>query len=114
MEKASVSEREELRTLAHTLIEREDLDATLLAGTDLSFVFEPHNTDFPYLDGARIHVEAIMQRIINCRSAFAAGEPTFRSKCPRSKAPFPMEPYCALERIASPDRLAPMDEHFIV
>jgi len=62
-EKASASEFEALRTLAHTLIKRERLDAILLAGTDLSFVFKPENTDFPHLDGARTHIDAIMQRL---------------------------------------------------
>lgn len=52
-----------LRTLAHTLIERERLDGIVLAGTDLAFVFNPSNTDFPHVDGARVHVEAIMQQI---------------------------------------------------
>jgi aspartate racemase len=50
-----------LRSLAHALIERERLDAILLAGTDLSLVFHPGNTDFPHLDGARTHLEAIMR-----------------------------------------------------
>jgi aspartate racemase len=57
-----------LRALAHTLIKRERLDAIVLAGTDLAFVFNPSNTDFPHLDGARVHVEAIMQQI--CPSPF--------------------------------------------
>jgi aspartate racemase len=52
-----------LRTLAHTLIEREKLDGIILAGTDLAFVFNPSNTDFSHVDGARVHVEAIMQQI---------------------------------------------------
>jgi aspartate racemase len=52
-----------LRTLAHTLIERERLDGIVLAGTDLAFVFNPSNTDFPHVDGARVHIEAIMQQI---------------------------------------------------
>jgi len=52
-----------LRTLAHTLIDRERLDAILLAGTDLSFVFNPENTDFPHLDGARTHIDAIMREL---------------------------------------------------
>jgi aspartate racemase len=52
-----------LRTLAHTLIEREQLDGVVLAGTDLAFVFNPSNTDFPHVDGARVHIEAIMQQI---------------------------------------------------
>lgn len=52
-----------LRALAHTLIERERLDGIVLAGTDLAFVFNPSNTDFPHVDGARVHIEAIMQEI---------------------------------------------------
>jgi aspartate racemase len=56
-----------LRRLAHTLIERERLDGIVLAGTDLALVFNPSNTDFPHVDGARVHVEAIMQQI--CPSA---------------------------------------------
>jgi aspartate racemase len=62
-EMGTASEREELRALAHTLIEREGLDAILLAGTDLSFVFKPEDTDFPHLDGARVHIDAIMHRL---------------------------------------------------
>jgi len=57
-----------LRTLAHTLNERERLDGIVLAGTDLAFVFNPSNTDFPHVDGARVHIEAIMQQI--CPSPF--------------------------------------------
>jgi len=60
-ERASDEEFHTLRTLAHQLIERERLDAILLAGTDLAFVFNPGNTDFPHLDGARIHIDAIMR-----------------------------------------------------
>ncbi len=56
-----------LRTLAHRLIERERLDGIVLAGTDLAFVFNPSNTDFPHVDGARVHIEAIMREI--CSSA---------------------------------------------
>jgi aspartate racemase len=62
-EKASASEFEALRTLAHSLIKRESLDAIVLAGTDLSFVFDPESTDFPHLDGARTHLDAIMHRL---------------------------------------------------
>jgi len=62
-EQASQEEYEALRGLAHELIARERLDAILLAGTDLSFVFRPDNTDFPHLDGARVHVEEIVRRI---------------------------------------------------
>jgi len=60
-EGASAEEFAALRSLAHLLIERERLEAILLAGTDLSFVFHPGNTDFPHLDGARTHIDAIMR-----------------------------------------------------
>lgn len=62
-ERASSEEYARLRALAHTLVEREHLDAILLAGTDLSFIFTPENTDFPHIDGARTHIDAIMQRL---------------------------------------------------
>ena len=62
-EEASSEDYETLRALAHELITRERLDAILLAGTDLSFVFNPDNTDFPHLDGARTHMAAIMREL---------------------------------------------------
>ena len=51
-------------SLAHTLIERESLDAIIFAGTDLAFVFNPENTDFPHVDGARVHIGAIMSELV--------------------------------------------------
>jgi aspartate racemase len=69
-EKASSNELAVLRTVAHSLIQRESLDAILLAGTDFSFVLDPEKTDFPHLDGARTHVDAIMRVL-----AGPAGEP---------------------------------------
>lgn len=62
-EHARPEDYETLRRLAHALIERERLDEILLAGTDFSFVFHPGNTDFAHLDGARIHIDAILRRL---------------------------------------------------
>jgi aspartate racemase len=62
--RASNADFERLRALAHTLIKRERLDGIVLAGTDLAFVFNPSNADFPHVDGARAHIEAIMREII--------------------------------------------------
>jgi aspartate racemase len=62
-EGTSPGEFEALRSLAHRLVEHEGVDAILLAGTDLSFVFRRENTDFPHLDGARTHIKAIMRTI---------------------------------------------------
>lgn len=48
-----------LQTIAAELCRRESLDAILLAGTDLSLVFNESNTDFPHLDCAQVHLAAI-------------------------------------------------------
>lgn len=56
-----------LRTLAHELIARERLDGILLAGTDWSFVFNAENADFPHIDGARAHIQAIMDELAGTR-----------------------------------------------
>ncbi len=62
-ERASGEDFQTLRGLAHTLLDRERLDAVLLAGTDLAFVFNPDNTDFPHVDGAHTHIAAIMREL---------------------------------------------------
>jgi aspartate racemase len=62
--RASDEDFNQLRILAHALIERERLDGIVMAGTDLAFVFNPSNTDFPHVDGARVHVESIMRQIV--------------------------------------------------
>jgi len=59
----SAEQYERLRRLAHTLCDRDGVDAIVLAGTDLSLVFTPANTDFPHIDGARVHIRAIMRRL---------------------------------------------------
>lgn len=62
--RASEEDYNTLRSLAHMLIERERLDAIIFAGTDLEFVFNPENTDFPHVDSARVHLEAIMSALV--------------------------------------------------
>jgi aspartate racemase len=57
--------REGLSRLAHNLIEREHVDAIILAGTDLALVFDESSTDFPNIDAARLHLEAIAQRALS-------------------------------------------------
>ena len=48
-----------LTGLAHTILERDRVDAIVLAGTDLALVFNESNTDFPHLDCAALHLQAI-------------------------------------------------------
>jgi aspartate racemase len=47
-----------------TRIARELLvDAIVLAGTDLSLVFDETNTEFPHVDCAKLHIQAILREL---------------------------------------------------
>ena len=39
------------------------VDAIVLAGTDLALIFDETNIDFPCVDGAKVHIEAIMREL---------------------------------------------------
>jgi aspartate racemase len=52
-----------LTALAHAIIERDQVDAIVLAGTDLALVFNETNTDFPHLDCAALHLQAIRETL---------------------------------------------------
>ncbi|MGO9675756.1 MAG: aspartate/glutamate racemase family protein [Candidatus Sulfotelmatobacter sp.] len=57
------ADRQALTALAHTLIQREQLEAVVFAGTDLALLFNPSNTTFPFIDCAQLHIDAIMKRL---------------------------------------------------
>ncbi len=63
-ERASAEQIAGLRAMAHTLVRRDGAEAVLLAGTDLLTVFNPSNIDFPTIDCAGVHIEAIMRRLL--------------------------------------------------
>jgi aspartate racemase len=52
-----------LRQIAKTLCARDGVEAIVLAGTELALVFNEGNTDFPHIDCARLHIEAIMRSL---------------------------------------------------
>jgi aspartate racemase len=54
-----------LTKLAHTLCERDGVDAILLAGTDLAVLFNETNSTFPYIDCAALHLQAIMRAVLD-------------------------------------------------
>jgi aspartate racemase len=60
----SAAQREGLTRLAHTLIARDAVESIILAGTDLALVFKESNTDFPHIDAARLHLNAIVSQAI--------------------------------------------------
>jgi aspartate racemase len=57
-----VTQREGLSRLAHKLMDRDGVQAVVLAGTELALIFDETNTDFPNVNVARLHLEAIMRR----------------------------------------------------
>lgn len=50
-----------LTAVARRLCDGAGVDAVLLAGTDLSLVFDRSNTEFPNVDCAEVHIQAIMR-----------------------------------------------------
>lgn len=56
-------ERAEFTEIANELCRRERLDAVILAGTDLSALFEALEPAFPHLDASQVHIAAIMEQL---------------------------------------------------
>jgi aspartate racemase len=63
--RGSDTHTEELRALARTFIARDGAQAVLLAGTDLSMALNEKTAGFPAVDCARIHIDAIVKRLID-------------------------------------------------
>jgi aspartate racemase len=61
----SGEQRKRLTALAHTLRRRDGVDTILIAGTDLSLIFNEANTDFPHIDCAAVHIDAITKRLLD-------------------------------------------------
>jgi aspartate racemase len=53
-----------LRRIAHRLCAQEGAEAVVLAGTELALVFNEGNTDFPHIDAARLHLDAILRVLL--------------------------------------------------
>ena len=56
-------DRESLSRIALDLCERERLDAVVLAGTDLSVLFDSEDPAFPSVDCSLVHIRAIAERL---------------------------------------------------
>ena len=54
-----------LREIAATLQKRDGVEAILLAGTDLTVIFDETNAGFPCIDVARPHIDAIVARLVS-------------------------------------------------
>jgi aspartate racemase len=61
------TQREGLSQLARTLIERDGVEAVILAGTELALVFDESNAVFPHINCAQLHLSAIVRRATEAR-----------------------------------------------
>jgi aspartate/glutamate racemase len=60
----TVQQYEKLTAIAQTLCTRDKVDAIILAGTDLSLLFNDSNTAFPHIDCGTLHLLAIVNRLL--------------------------------------------------
>ena len=63
--KGSTEQHRRLTAIAHTLCERDEVDTIVFAGTDLALLFNDANTDFPHIDCAALHLQAIISGLSN-------------------------------------------------
>jgi len=62
--KGSPAKRDQLKEVATRLVQRDRVDAIVLAGTDLALLFDESTAGFPCVDCARTHVEEVLRRVV--------------------------------------------------
>jgi aspartate racemase len=62
--KGTEEQHSRLTVLAHALVERDGVGAIVLAGTDLTVLFNECNTTFPHIDCAAVHIRAIVDELL--------------------------------------------------
>ena len=62
--KGTEEQHRKLTAIAHALRARDGVETIVLAGTDLSVLFNEGNTDFPCIDCAALHLEAIVTGLL--------------------------------------------------
>ena len=63
-QKANPDDAAGLRRIAADLQHRDGVEAILLAGTDLALMFDEATAGFPAIDVARLHIDAIVERLV--------------------------------------------------
>jgi aspartate racemase len=61
--KTKPSDADDLRRIARDLQRRDGVELVLLAGTDLAVMFDEASAGFPCLDVARLHIDAVVERL---------------------------------------------------
>jgi aspartate racemase len=59
--KGSEERHRNMTMLADTLLRRDGVETIVFAGTDLTVLFNGANTEFPYVDCAALHINAILK-----------------------------------------------------
>jgi aspartate racemase len=62
-QEADPKDAADLRSIAVELQRRDTVEAILLAGTDLAVMFNESTAGFPAIDVARLHIDAIVERL---------------------------------------------------
>ena len=62
-QEADPKDAADLRCIAVELERRDSVEAILLAGTDLALMFNESTAGFPAIDVARLHIDAIVERL---------------------------------------------------
>jgi aspartate racemase len=62
--RGSEEARETFSAIADTLLRRDGVEAIVLAGTDLSLIFDEQTAPFPAVDCTRIHLNAILSNLL--------------------------------------------------
>ena len=62
-QRGHAEDTEGLRRIAADLQRRDGVEAILLAGTDLAVIFDETTAGFPCIDCARVHIDAIVERL---------------------------------------------------
>ena len=62
-DKTAPTDADQLRHIAADLQRRDGVETVLLAGTDLALMFDEATAGFPCLDVARLHIDAIVEKL---------------------------------------------------
>ncbi len=61
--KSEPSDPDRFQQIAHTLQRRDGVELVMIAGTDLTMMFDEASAGFPCLDVARLQIDAIVERL---------------------------------------------------
>jgi aspartate racemase len=63
--KSEATDADGFRRIAHELQRRDGVELVLIAGTDLTVMFDEASAGFPCLDVARLHIDAIVGQLVS-------------------------------------------------